>query len=426
MRAFGRGIAAGLGCVLTALVLAMPAYPAFPGGNGKIVFDSSRGAGVGLDVFSIEADGSSLTQLTDLSLDERRPVWSADGTRIAFDAESPAGIYTMNADGTGRTRLTDGGIDPSWSPDGDEIAFMCCSAAAGPLDVWLMNSDGSNQRRFLPDRTGDRKGHPAWSPDGSRIAFITDRDRSQGVYNIEIFVAGFGGGFANVSNNPRDDLHPVWSPDGSKIAFDRDFAIWVMNADGSNQQNLTGSVSGEQPAWSPDGTKIAFRTGGPTPGAEIAVMNADGSGLHTITQDSFFDEFPDWQPLKRAPDCSKVPAAPDSIEHAVRPRFVPVALSGASGSNAVSIRIDGVTQDEPVTSEGDPTSPDAQSGPAADRIQLRAERNPQGDGRVYRLSFTASDGQGGSCAGTATVSVPRHRDEPAVDSAPPSYDSFGS
>jgi dipeptidyl aminopeptidase/acylaminoacyl peptidase len=417
---------ATMAAVAIGLSFAASAEAAFPGSNGKIAFDTRRPGTMDLDVHSINADGSGLTQLTDLPLSERRPAWSADGTRIAFDAESPAGIYVMNADGTDRTRLIEGGIDPSWSPDGSEVAFMCCSAGAGPLDLWLMNSDGTSQRTLFPCCIPDRKGHPAWSPDGSKIAFISDRDRSQGVYNLEIFAAALGGGLANLSNSPRDDLHPAWSPDGSKIAFDRDFAIWVMNADGSNQENLTGSVSGEQPAWSPDGTKIAFRTGGPTPGAEIAVMNADGSGLHTITQDSFFDEFPDWQPLKRAPDCSKVRAAPDSIEHAVRPRFVPVALSGASGSDAVSIRIDGVTQDEPVTSEGDPTSPDAQSGPAADQVQLRAERNPRGDGRVYRLSFTASDGQGGSCAGTATVSVPRHRDEPAVDSAPPSYDSFGS
>jgi hypothetical protein len=56
-------------------------------------------------------------------------------------------------------------------------------------------------------------------------------------------------------------------------------------------------------------------------------------------------------------------------------------------------------------------------------VLLRAERDVDGDGRVYRVSFTASDGLGGSCSGTTTVQVPRQGDT-AADSAPPSYDSF--
>jgi hypothetical protein len=61
-----------------------------------------------------------------------------------------------------------------------------------------------------------------------------------------------------------------------------------------------------------------------------------------------------------------------------------------------------------------------------DAVRLRAERDNRGDGRVYRISFEAGDGNGGSCEGTATVGVPRRKNGPAIDSAPPSYDSFGS
>ena len=56
-------------------------------------------------------------------------------------------------------------------------------------------------------------------------------------------------------------------------------------------------------------------------------------------------------------------------------------------------------------------------------MELRSERNPQGNGRVYRIAFTVSDGTD-TCSGTARVNVPRKKDEPAVDSAPPSFDSF--
>jgi hypothetical protein len=105
---------------------------------------------------------------------------------------------------------------------------------------------------------------------------------------------------------------------------------------------------------------------------------------------------------------------------------VPVTLDGATDPDGdpVTLSVDGVTQDEPVTSRGDQTSPDAVDERAGE-LRIRAERNPHGDGRVYRIAFTASDGRGGECSGIATVSVPRKKHKAAVDSAPPSYDSLG-
>ena len=83
--------------------------------------------------------------------------------------------------------------------------------------------------------------------------------------------------------------------------------------------------------------------------------------------------------------------------------------------------VTGVTQDERVVGG----QPDAKQAGRPGRVYLRAERRRRGNGRVYRIAFTASDGNGGSCTGTATVSVPLHKHRPAVDSAPPSHDSFG-
>src|SRR5882762_4968364 len=106
-------------------------------------------------------------------------------------------------------------------------------------------------------------------------------------------------------------------------------------------------------------------------------------------------------------------------------RLVAITLDGATDPDGkpVTLTVDGVTQDEPVVGSGDNTSPDAVDQ-GDGQLRVRAERNPHGDGRVYRIAFTASDGKGGSCSGTATVSVPRKKRKPAVDSAPPSYDSL--
>ena len=102
-----------------------------------------------------------------------------------------------------------------------------------------------------------------------------------------------------------------------------------------------------------------------------------------------------------------------------------VAIEGVTDPEAevVTLAVDGITQDEPVVGAGDRTSPDAIDRGDGD-VRIRAERSALGDGRVYRIAFTASDGRGASCAGTATVAVPRKKRKPAVDSAPPSYDSL--
>jgi hypothetical protein len=131
--------------------------------------------------------------------------------------------------------------------------------------------------------------------------------------------------------------------------------------------------------------------------------------------------------VNRPPTCSGVAAGP-SVLFPPNHRFVLVTLGGATDPDGdpVALAITGVTQDEPVNGKGDgSTSPDARRALAANKVLLRAERSGQGNGRVYRIAFTASDGEGGTCEGTATVAVPRNRARPAVDSAPPSYNSFG-
>jgi uncharacterized repeat protein (TIGR01451 family) len=86
-----------------------------------------------------------------------------------------------------------------------------------------------------------------------------------------------------------------------------------------------------------------------------------------------------------------------------------ITLTGATDpdGNPVTTTVTGVTQDEPLNGLGDgDTSPDASPGPASNQVYLRAERSGLGDGRVYRVSFTVADTQGGSCTGTTAVGVP--------------------
>src|SRR6266545_1578594 len=121
---------------------------------------------------------------------------------------------------------------------------------------------------------------------------------NRGGFSPEIYVMNAdGSGQANLTRNRAADDAPAWSRDGAKIALssDRDgnYEIYVMNADGSGQANLTHEARTDDlgPAWSPDGTKIAFASEG-----DIYVMNADGSGQTRLTHVNDFDVSPDWSP----------------------------------------------------------------------------------------------------------------------------------
>lgn len=327
----------------------------------------------------------------------------------------------MDADGGNRNVLQLGG-DPAWSPDGERIAFTRSSQFNYPnnSDIFVVNADNTGQVNLIGDPPGEAPfdGGAAWSPDGTRIAF----HRATSQIHFSIHTMGTNGENRVQLTSGHRDLAPNWSPDGSKIAFMRyaidgdDSDVYVMNADGTNVRRLTdNAVNDEEPVWSPDGTKIAFvRDLFPW---RLLVMNADGGGEQILTEGRGVD----WQPLpNRAPDCSAVTATPTAL---VRPdgNLRTVRIGGATDPDGdpLTYAIDGITQDEPVGRK-----PDARRTPNPRKLKLRAERDHRSDGRVYRIAISVTDGKGGECFGTPTVEVRRKKKQPAVDSAPPSYDSF--
>ncbi|MCZ6725008.1 MAG: DPP IV N-terminal domain-containing protein [Thaumarchaeota archaeon] len=144
---------------------------------------------------------------------------------------------------------------PRFSPDGSKIAFV--SDRDGDFEIFIMNSDGSDQRQLTFNSVFDLS--PQFSPDGSKIAFVSNRDG-----DIEIFIMNSDGSgqeqltfTAGVLNTRQR-----FSPDGSKIVFesnrDGDIEIFIMNSDGSDQEQLTVNGGGDGfPMFSPDGNFIA-------------------------------------------------------------------------------------------------------------------------------------------------------------------------
>lgn len=314
------------------------------------------------NVWVMKSDGTGatpLTRLTAVNAHSFSPVWSPDGSKIAFaalraldgsDAVGTENIWVVNADGTGAaplTKLTSSfatSSGPAWSPDGSKIAFLSARALDGSnapntnntSNIWVMKSDGTGALPLTKlTANGALSFFSVWSPDGGKIAFLSERaldgsdaENTNSTENIWVMKADGSGAAAltKLTAFKAQTGSPVWSPDGSKIAFDSQRAldgsdaantnstsnIWVMSADGSAATPLTKlsvlNADSFDPVWSLDGSKIAFDSQRALDGSAAAnansvsniwVMSADGSGpvpLTKLTAVNAGSFAPEWKP----------------------------------------------------------------------------------------------------------------------------------
>src|SRR5215218_1087816 len=192
--------------------------------------------------------------------------------------------------------------------------------------------------------------------------------------NGEIYVMNADGSEqTNISNNPAFDGYPHWSPDGKKIAFmtSRDginYEIYVMNADGTSQTRLTNNADLDaEPSWSPDGTKIAFRSDRYNHNYQIYVMNADGSEQTNISNNTAADIHPDW-----SPDGTKIAF--------ISSRDYQVYVMNADGSEQTNISNNPAVHDNPDWGPATATEPEDTTPPVITVPEDIAEEATSPDG----------------------------------------------
>ena len=170
-------------------------------------------------------------------------------------------VYVSGIEGLGRLRLTGAGVNdrmPVWSPDGSRLAFV---RQDGEFLSVVVRSDGSDER-VIATLANEMGRPPVWSPDGERVAFAGFRD---------LYVArADGGGVTNLTNDGRSYSRPAWSPDGTALAFASVYPgnsdIYSVAVDGGPVVRLTShSLNEVDPIWSPDGTRIGFTRLSPEP-----------------------------------------------------------------------------------------------------------------------------------------------------------------
>jgi Tol biopolymer transport system component len=220
-----------------------------------------------LKIFIADADGSGgLTRLTDgLAWNSADPEWSPDGSRIAFtyhfdEIDDTYSIEVMNADGSGMSRvaypanwLTELYMAPTWSPDGQSLAFEFVSITNGATamsEILVTDLAGSRIRTLVP-------------------AFTT---------LFQFSASGASG--------------PEWSPDGSRVLFRNDRGLAMAPIDGSAVTQLTADATDGMASWTPQGRILFTRMVGGV--SRIHIMNADGSGVAMLPQPAGNNYWPSW------------------------------------------------------------------------------------------------------------------------------------
>jgi|GEM_PF-795108 len=404
--------------------------PAWSPDGAQIAFSrSATGDAAGGGIYVMNADGSNQTRVP-IAGNAHPVVWSPDGTKFAYAAERDGAMHicVSNIDGSGEVNLTKGGaggISPTWSPDGARIAYVSGSG------LRVMNADGSNQRQIADQTLVSGINSPKWSPDGSLIMFSGGRFSSPGPAKAYL-ISPDGTNFTHLNDTFAPYYDPAWSPDGAKIVFrthhelaadigvinldgtgfvklspnnriidsqpawqplvrsegkivftserDGNPEIYSMDADGSNQRNLTNNPSKDAtPAWSPDGKRIAF-TSDRSGRSNIYVMDADGRNVRAVTTfDNTFSDYRVYDPAW-SPDGAKLV-------------FVGSMMGEVSG--LVVVNADGSGERRPIL-EGSTQVADPAWSPDGTRIAYVAREpfhNPE-DSATYHVFVINADGSG--------------------------------
>ena len=295
------------GSSYTAAITPGVARAAFPGANGKIVFETNRDGNE--EIYTMNSDGTNRVDLTRNPADDTDPRWSADGSRIVFASNRTGNyqLFTMNADGSGVTRVTHDANDdrrPTWTVDG-HILFQ--NGTFPDRAIFRINADGNGLQQLTPASSDNAT--VAAAPRGGQIAFSSTRgDGTQRLYTANADGSAAHLVLPSPPGPETADVEADWSPRGNQLLFERFIfggpvttELYVVRTNGTGLQRLTNTPDRLelQPAWSPDGTKITFFgcVAAQTPDERCATytMNADGSGVAEIStpRAPFTDDFND-------------------------------------------------------------------------------------------------------------------------------------
>ena len=223
------------------------------------------------DIYSQRVGGRNATPIVNDPLrDEAGPAYSADGSLLAFhESDDLGGIFVAGATGESVRRVTDGGFDPAWSPDGQQIAFATeeiiePASRTGESAIYIVSAAGGSPRKVTE---GDAV-QPSFSPSGERIVYWSNNGGQRDIFTVP----AAGGARVAITNDPAIDWSPTWSRDGRFVYFASDrggaMNLWRIAVDqasgtptGSPEPVTAGvQASSGLPRFSRDGSRLVFRS----------------------------------------------------------------------------------------------------------------------------------------------------------------------
>ena len=262
--------------------------------QGRLAFVSTRDGSEAIYI----GDSTGIRRLTS----GLKPTWSPDGRRIAFHRLNSAGVFVVNTDGSDDRLLVASGWNPAWSPDGQRIAFNSGGGVVG--GVYVMNVDGSGITRLVSSEfvnVGDWVGLPAWSPDSRSIAFVrANFEEPWQVYVVNVDSGAprplFDGNFIPSQSEPS------WSPDGTMIAIESFRGIARVRT--TRAELLVHGPAGFafDPDWSPDGRSLVFHRFSGPPEANspfgsrmrVYVASADDGAVRQLIPEAIAPRLPNY------------------------------------------------------------------------------------------------------------------------------------
>lgn len=225
------------------------------------------------------------------------PVWSPDGTRLAyvsFEKKKPI-VYVQSLVSGQRTVLANfkgNNSAPSWSPDGKRLAIVLTYAANS--QIYSINADGTGLQQLT--RTSAIDTEPTWSPDGRYIYFTSDRGGSPQIYRMSTS----GGDASRVTFEGGYIVSPRISPDGKSLAYIRrdegKFRVAIQDILSGQVQILSDGAKDEAPSFAPNGRMILHATKIGGRGA-LAAVSADGKVKQRLSESGGDVREPAWGPF---------------------------------------------------------------------------------------------------------------------------------
>jgi Tol biopolymer transport system component len=294
---------ASLVALTTGATAASRERSAFPGENGRIVFDTAFGwwnAGIPSQIYTVMPDGSDLQQLTDMGEGQAawHPAFSPTASRIVFTYSSDDNndqIWIMRADGSHQRPLVD---EPDWfdasasfTAGGHRVLYTRCGtyvAFYGTCKIVSVRLDGSGARTIIGGTW--HPGDAVMSPDGSTIAYASDK----GGYESRIWLADADGGNQRVITDPIGFERPMWSPDGTTLVATgyRTGSMYWVRANGTGIEELAPNTLFA--AWSPDGLQMVSSVDNLDGSTQLQISATDGSDGVPLVDASLWTGYSDW------------------------------------------------------------------------------------------------------------------------------------